>query len=513
MHCVEVTDRVVGRREVERKQELLRAALSASSTGTFRWDPASGQFQDFDDNLKHLFDIPASDSVRKGESVAAKLHRDDRVGFLEQLNRCRTGADFAMDFRIELPRGRVRWLYGRGKMQQNNGTPMQLVGACTDITSTRELAEQLRALNEIGKQVSAELDQKKLVQLITDAATQRTGAQFGAFFYNVDDGHGGSYLLYTLSGVDPALFSKFPMPRNTAVFAPTFSGEGTVRCANIRLDPRFGHNAPHHGTPSGHLPVVSYLAVSVKGKEGRVIGGLFFGHSDEGVFSELDERFVEAIASQAGVALENARLYRAAQEELEQRRKVERELEQQRSFLAMAQKSGHIGSWQVDFTSEPIRAQWSEELETLYGYEPGQFGGLYEQWVEALHPDDRVSAPRSLMQAVERHEPWLCEFRIIRRDGETRYMSARGQCHYDESGNPLRMIGVNIDITERKRAEDALRILKNWLQREGWRQRLPTKLTIRWKPSQTSSSLHAVTRECPTMRRHTWNWLIVNWNE
>ena len=457
VHCVEVTERVLGRREVERKQELLRAALAASSTGTFRWDPASGTFQDFDDNLKELFGIPTSDAVQLRESVTNKIHGQDREAFLRQLEQCRNGSDFALDFRVELPRGRVRWLYGRGKMKPNNGAPMQLVGACTDITSTRELAEQLRTLNDIGKQVAAELDQQKLLQLITDAATQGVGAQFGAFFYNVDDGQGGSYLLYTISGVDPAHFSKFPMPRNTAVFAPTFSGEGTVRSENIRMDPRFGHNAPYRGTPPGHLPVVSYLAVSVLGNEGRVIGGLFFGHKDEGVFTDRDERFAEAIASQAGVTLENARLYRAAQEELEHRRKIEVELEQQRSFLAMAQKSGHIGSWQIDFTSEPIRARWSEELEILYGYKPGEFGGLYDEWVRALHPDDREVAPRSLLQAVERHHPWVSEFRIIRRDGEIRNMSARGQCYYDDAGKPLRVIGVNIDVTERKRAEDALR--------------------------------------------------------
>ena len=231
---------------------------------------------------------------------------------------------------------------------------------------------------------------------------RRERAQFGAFFYNVDDGQGGSYMLYTISGVDPSHFSKFAMPRNTAVFAPTFAGEGTVRSANIRMDPRFGHNAPYQGTPPGHLPVVSYLAVSVKGKEGRIIGGLFFGHSAEGVFSERDERFAEAIASQASVALENARLYRAAQEELEQRRKVEAELEQQRSFLAIAQKSGHIGSWQLDLKANPTRVTWSEELELLYGFVPGTFTGRYEDWVGALHPDDRELASRSLLRAIEK---------------------------------------------------------------------------------------------------------------
>jgi hypothetical protein len=75
-------------------------------------------------------------------------------------------------------------------------------------------------------------------------------------------------------------FSKFPTPRNTEVFEPTFKGIGIVRSADITKDARYGHNPPYHGMPPGHLPVRSYLAVPVKGRSGNVIGGLFFGHSE-----------------------------------------------------------------------------------------------------------------------------------------------------------------------------------------------------------------------------------------
>ena len=84
-------------------------------------------------------------------------------------------------------------------------------------------------------------------------------------------------MLYTLSCASPDAFSKFPMPRNTAVFAPTFNGDGIVRSDDITQDPRYGKNAPRKGMPEGHLPVRSYLAVPVKSRDGTVIGGLFFG--------------------------------------------------------------------------------------------------------------------------------------------------------------------------------------------------------------------------------------------
>jgi signal transduction histidine kinase/DNA-binding response OmpR family regulator len=163
----------------------------------------------------------------------------------------------------------------------------------------REEARTLETLNRVGRTLAAELDLEKTVQAVTDAATEVSGAQFGAFFYNVKNDAGESYLLYTLSGAPREAFAKFGMPRNTAVFAPTFAGEGAVRVDDITEDPRYGRNAPHHGMPKGHLPVRSYLASSVVSRTGEVIGALFFGHSRPGVFTERAERLVTGIAAQA----------------------------------------------------------------------------------------------------------------------------------------------------------------------------------------------------------------------
>jgi two-component sensor histidine kinase len=107
------------------------------------------------------------------------------------------------------------------------------------------------------------------------------------------------------------------------VFDPTFRGTEVVRSDDIRKDPRYGKSAPHYGMPEGHLPVVSYLAVPVIGRSGEVLGGLFFGHHQPGVFTQAREDIALGIASHAAIAIGNARLLRAAQEELAQRRKAE----------------------------------------------------------------------------------------------------------------------------------------------------------------------------------------------
>jgi GAF domain-containing protein len=91
----------------------------------------------------------------------------------------------------------------------------------------------------VAQIVSRDLDLEHVVQTVTDVATELSGAKFGAFFYNVTDEKGESLLLYTLSGAPREAFEKFGLPRNTAVFEPTFRGRGIVRSDDIRKDPRY----------------------------------------------------------------------------------------------------------------------------------------------------------------------------------------------------------------------------------------------------------------------------------
>jgi PAS domain S-box-containing protein len=202
--------------------------------------------------------------------------------------------------------------------------------------TAEEEARTLEILNRVGSIVAAELDLERAVQAVTDAATQLTGAAFGSFFYNVLDEHGESYMLYTLSGASREAFSKFPLPRNTAVFGPTFNGEGIIRSDDILQDSRYGRNDPYHGMPEGHLPVRSYLAAPVISRSGEVLGGLFFGHPEAGIFTERSERLLLGIAAQAAIAIDNGRLYQAAQAEIAQRSQAEQALRESEERLRHA---------------------------------------------------------------------------------------------------------------------------------------------------------------------------------
>jgi PAS domain S-box-containing protein len=189
-----------------------------------------------------------------------------------------------------------------------------------------EETQTLETLNRTGAALAGELDLERVIQMVADAGVELTGAAFGAFFHNVLNEAGESYMLYTLSGAERAAFEGFPMPRATAVFRPTFQGEGVVRSEDILADARYGKNEPHHGMPKGHLPVRSYLAVPVTSRLGEVIGGLFFGHPEPGRFTERHEQLMLGLAGQAAVATDNARLFQEAQREIRERRRAQEQL-------------------------------------------------------------------------------------------------------------------------------------------------------------------------------------------
>jgi PAS domain S-box-containing protein len=262
---------------------------------------------------------------------------------------------FHVEFRVRHPDGHLRWLAGRGNVSTAPASSPGIIrGALHDITDRKSLEARLLALNETlearvreareesraleilnqtGVAVAAEHDLEKLVQLVTDAGVELSYAAFGAFFYNVIRDDGEAYTLYTLSGAPREAFAQFPMPRNTAIFEPTFRGRAPVRSDDILADPRYGKSAPYHGMPSSHLPVRSYLGVSVISRSGEVIGGLFFGHPQPRVFTERAERIVSALAAQAAVAIDNARLYGTSQNEIAARRQAEHELQQLNATL------------------------------------------------------------------------------------------------------------------------------------------------------------------------------------
>ncbi len=319
------------------------------------------------------------------------------------------------------------------------------------------LAEEIRkseTLARVTEAVASSNDVDTCVQVVIDGARELTGAAFGAFFYNLVDPQGESYTLYRLSGAPPEAFANFPMPRKTAVFAPTFDGTGTVRSDDITRDVRYGHNAPRKGMPPGHLPVRSYLAIPVSTRSGEVIGGLFFGHPEPCRFSARDEALLVGLGAQVAAAIESIKLNAGALAELTERRRAEERLK-------FALDAGGMGSWDLDVATRDYDA--SDLCRRNYGRKPDEAFG-FADLVETIHPDDRPRVLAAMDSAIRDGSEYDVEYRVIHPSSELRWLHARGRAAQTaDDGGVRRLAGVSLDITERKRADERQKLLVNEL--------------------------------------------------
>ena len=376
---------------------LLVQALAFAKLGYWQWD-ARSDIVTMSERAAEIFGIDAGPRLTWAQ-MRDLLPEPDREQARKAVEEAiAASSDYDIEYRVLRPfDGTMVWVGARGRALYRDGQVTGMIGTVEDITSRkkRERAHEeerrsLGILNRTGALIGAELDLEKLVQAVTDAAVELTHAKFGAFFYNVIDAQGESYTLYTLSGVPREAFARFPMPRNTAVFAPTFEGTGIVRSDDILQDPRYGKNEPHYGMPKGHLPVRSYLAAPVISRSGEVLGGLFFGHPDTAVFDERAEAILAGIAAQAAIAIDNSRLYRAAQSEARERRIAESRYRTLTDTLPQL-----VWTCLADGTCNHLSRQWLDYTGIPESDQLG-FG-----WLEGVvHNDDRERIHKHWMGAV-----------------------------------------------------------------------------------------------------------------
>jgi signal transduction histidine kinase len=232
----------------------------------------------------------------------------------------------------------------------------------------RRQAADLEALHGLGQELVSELDMEALAQRVVDAATTLSRAQVGVFFYNTPN----EFMLYAVSGVPRSAFADLAVPRSTALFGPTFIERKTVRVDDLRESKHYGSTAPHFGMPPGHPPMRSYLGVPVVGREGRRIGALLFGHERPRMFREDTQRLIEGVAAQAAIAMDNARLFGEAVDNIRALEKSNKELDQfayvvSHDLKAPLRGIANLSQWIEDDLAEKMDDQTKEHLTLLRG--------------------------------------------------------------------------------------------------------------------------------------------------
>jgi PAS domain S-box-containing protein len=313
----------------------------------------------------------------------------------------------------------------------------------------REQKRRLTILNRVARTISSDLDRERIVQTVTDIATEAIGARFGAFFYKVTEDQPESYALFSWSGAPGETLAKSRLSLNAPPF--DFASLGPIRSDDIRKDPRYGQNPLHFDMLEGQSPVVSYLAVPLVSKAGQVHGALLFGHDEAGVFTREDEEIITGIAAHTAIAIENAQLLRSAQVEIVQRRRAEQDLRRMAAIIENSDDA--IISKDLD----GVITSWNGGAERLFGYNAAEAIG---RPVTMLMPPDRIDEEPGILARIRRGER-IDHYDTVRRhkDGTLIDISLTVSPIKNGDGKTIGASKIARDITDRKRAEQQQQLL------------------------------------------------------
>jgi PAS domain S-box-containing protein len=280
----------------------------------------------------------------------------------------RTGNPFDMEFPIRGADGQFRWFLTRvNPVRDRLGHVVRWFGTNTDVDQVKRVQQALRdesnvleLLNSTGSARARPRDLRSLLQTVVDAATGISGARFGTFFYCGQDSGGAPSTLLALSGATTDQLAQFSEPGAACAqdgAAP--HGAAVLRSDDISTDPRARSVASQPGLSGGDPAIRSYLALPVLTRSGELLGRLMFGHPEPAIFTDRTERIVGGIAAQAAVAIDNTRLYEAAQRAAEERKHL---LESERQARAEAEHTSQMKDEFLATLSHELRTPLSSIL-------------------------------------------------------------------------------------------------------------------------------------------------------
>ena len=340
------------------------------------------------------------------------------------------------------------WIGGGVAAVLAAGAALVLAGRGPDRRGDPELRrryEYMAALHETTLGVVNRLDLSGLLVTVLSRAAELVGSGH-AYMYLREPGEEELELRLGVGAFEP--YRGFRLGSGEGLAGRVWE---TGRSLVVDDYDAWAGRSPRWTTGVFHAAVAVPLMV-----EGEVLGIIGIAHQEPGrTFGQAEVDLLDAFAKLASLALENARLYSAARDDIAQRERIERELRGSRAALAHAQRVAHIGSWEWDPGAD--RVTWSAELNRIFGLEPGTFNGTYEQYLGLVHPDDRDEVDRTVRGALENGGRFQVGHRVLLPGGQERWVQGLGEVQTDGRGAPVRVTGTAQDITDRRKAEDALR--------------------------------------------------------
>ncbi|MEX2015428.1 MAG: response regulator [Candidatus Hydrogenedentales bacterium] len=320
------------REALRESEERFRAAFHRAGVGMVRAE-LDGRFTDVNERLTQMLGRTRDELL--DSRFTDMLHAQDAPAFEEEWNRlCKGASDLvSLEKRYQHKDGKIVWgLTDAALVRDASGRPHCVIGAVQDITDRhhaesllRGHVEMLDVLNRVNTTIAAELDVSKIVQLVTDAGRLLSQGEFGAFIYSSPRNPGKAPIAYSLSGVSEDEFVALSGSALNRRLARMLTTTDVVRIGDVQQIDGVSVEERDAGAATR---VRSYLAAPVVSRSGKIFGALFYAHSAPHWFTPQAEQLIAGLAGQAAVAMDNARLYDAAQREIAEHARIEKELKE-----------------------------------------------------------------------------------------------------------------------------------------------------------------------------------------
>ncbi|MGA7402365.1 MAG: PAS domain S-box protein [Candidatus Sulfotelmatobacter sp.] len=437
-----IDDRKTAEQALRRNEAYLAEAQRLSHTGSFGWHVSSGEIYWSEETFR-IFGFEVT-SIPTLERVRQRTHPDDRPALQELLERVsRDRTEFDLEHRLLMPDGSVKYLQVVGRPSKDKSGNFEFVGAVTDITE-RKRAESLLAAEKRSLEMIA--SGASLTAILEDLCSAIDAQSPGVI---------SSVLLTDTEGkrLWPAVGPKAPSGWSQAIaggaIGPRAGSCGTaafrkklVITSDIATDPLwvdYRDLALSHGLrASWSQPLIS--------KNNEVLGTFAMYYPEPRSPNSSDLQLIEAAGHIAVIAIERRRAEEALQESEER-------------FRHMADALPEV-MWITGLDPErPLYT--SPSFERIWGFPVTDLHQNPRVWTQGIHPDDRA-------RVVDIFTRWIAgenvsyqdiEFRIVKPNGEIRWIHERGVLSLNEYGKPYRASGISTDITARKKAEAKFREL------------------------------------------------------
>src|SRR5947209_12538125 len=269
----------------------------------------------------------------------------------------------------------------------------------------------LRSLAEASLQINLVLSLDSLLQAITDQARNIIGARH-AFTTLLPKGNWSQSITCTSSADGQTALPLPPERSELSMLACNLNKPVRIAAGNEANYPwrsmmKTKFSAPQDG----------WLAAPLLTRDGRNLGLIQLSGKLTGGFSEDDESILVQLTHMASVAIDNVRLYREAQEQIEQIKRTQDALQRSKETMQLAQRCVGIGMWEWDLQGGALT--WSDEICRLHGIEPAQCDHRYDVWMESIHPEDRQHVHSSITQALVSCSDYNVQYRVICSDKTT----------------------------------------------------------------------------------------------